>query len=102
MLINDECSNLYNRVGDFCCCFGIEERKSYTAMDRYTRSVRPTPLKSARSMALSAMVVECERSIYFDPNYFGNGRQNSCHKAMYTCISGENDDTITTKMATSL
>ena len=34
------------------------------AMDRYTRLVGPTPLESVRSMALSAMAVECERFIY--------------------------------------
>ena len=64
MLINDKCSFWYSRVGDFLWSVWVGGRKSYTAMDRYTRSVRPTPLESARSMALSAMAVEGERFVY--------------------------------------
>ena len=52
VLVNDDCSSW----AIFCCQFGLGERKLYMAMV----SVRPTPLQSARSMALSAMPVECE------------------------------------------
>ena len=64
MLVNNECSYWYNRVGDFCCRFGIEERKFYIAVNWHVRSIRPTPLKNTRSMPLSAMVVDCDLCIY--------------------------------------
>ena len=32
MLINDECSSWYNRVGDFKCQFGIGGKEFYMAM----------------------------------------------------------------------
>ena len=56
----DEHSSWYNKVGDLCCQFGIAERKLCMGMDQHVRSVRPTPVHSAWSIALSAMVVECE------------------------------------------
>ena len=34
MLVNDECSSWYNKVGDFLCRFGIGGKKSCTAMDQ--------------------------------------------------------------------
>ena len=41
-------------------------------MDKHTRSVRPTPLQSARSMELSALVVECDLVVYFIIYFFIN------------------------------
>lgn len=43
----------------FCCKFGIRE-KVCVMKDHGVKLVRSTPLHSAKSMALSAMVVECE------------------------------------------
>ena len=34
MVINDECSSWYNRVGDFLCQFGIGGKKFYMVMDQ--------------------------------------------------------------------
>ena len=41
--------------------FGI---KFYMTMDQHARPNRTTPLQSVWSMALSAMMVECEQFIY--------------------------------------
>ena len=41
------------------------EKNLCMAMNQNTRSVKPAPLQNARSMALSAMAVECELFIYF-------------------------------------
>ena len=64
----------------------IGERKFYTAMDRYTRSVRPTPLESARSMALSAMAVECERFIYLFILVLNEIAPQGCSKQILTIV----------------
>ena len=58
MLVNDVCSSY--RVSYFF--FGCQ--KICTMMDWHVRSVTPTPLQSAKSMALRAMVVECESFIF--------------------------------------
>ena len=59
MLVNDERSSWYNRVGDFLKHqFGIGEEKFYTAMDQNALPDRATPLQSTWSMALSALMVE--------------------------------------------
>ena len=61
MLVNDECSSLYNRVGNFCSyMFAIGEKKFCIAVNQHAWSDRTTPLQSAWSVALSAMTVECE------------------------------------------
>ena len=60
MLVNDECSSGYNTVGNFCCQFGIGERKLCMTMDQHVRPVRPTALQSVRPIALSAIAVEFE------------------------------------------
>ena len=65
MLINDECSSWHNRVGNFLVSIW-DRRKQLLYTDRsacMTQQINPT-LQSARSMALSAMMVECERFIY--------------------------------------
>ena len=46
MLVNDECSSWYNRVGNYCCQSGTEENKFYLGMGHHSRPVRPTPLPS--------------------------------------------------------
>ena len=60
MLINDECSSWYNKVGDFIYQFVTRRKKSYMAMDQYSRSIKTTPLLSARSTVQSGMMVECK------------------------------------------
>ena len=52
MLVNDECSSWYNRIGNFLYQFLIGEKKFYMAMDQHARSDRTTPLQSAWLMAL--------------------------------------------------
>ena len=47
MLVKDECSSWYNRVGDFYFSFEIGKGKFYTAMDQQTQPNRTTPLQSA-------------------------------------------------------
>ena len=65
VLVNNECSYWYNRVGDFLKYqFGIRENSLCTMMDQHGRPDRTTPLQSAWSMALNAMTVECEQFIY--------------------------------------
>ena len=44
----------------FGCQFMIGERKICIVMDQHARLVRPAPLQSVKSMAMSAMAVECE------------------------------------------
>ena len=63
MLVNDECSPWYNRVGDFQYQFGIGEDSFCTSMDQHAWPDRTTPLRSMWSIALSAMTVECEQFI---------------------------------------
>ena len=60
MLVNDDCRSWYNRVGNFLLSVWEERKKFYIVVDQQTSSIRPTPLLSARPMALSAMVVEYE------------------------------------------
>ena len=60
MIVNDDCSLWYNRVGDFLMSVWGEGRKFYMARDQLIRFLRTTPLLSARPMAIIAMVVECE------------------------------------------
>ena len=43
---------------------GIGINSFYMSMDEHTRPNKTNPLQSARSMALSAMRVECERFLY--------------------------------------
>ena len=57
MLVNDEYSSWYNRVGNFFSQFGIGQRKFCMMMDQHASSVESAPLQSASSMALSAVVV---------------------------------------------
>ena len=64
MLVSDECSSWYSRVDEFLRCqFVIGENNFCTSMDQHTRPYRTTPLQSVWSMALSAMMVECERFV---------------------------------------
>ena len=51
MLVNDKCSSW------------IGERNFFVEMYQYARSVRSTALENVRSMALSAMTVECETEL---------------------------------------
>ena len=60
MLVNDERSLWYSRVGVFLCQLEIRENKFWMVVDQPVLSVGPTPLQSAKPMALSAMVFECE------------------------------------------
>ena len=61
MLVNNECSSWYDKVGDFFWYqVGIGEKKFYMAMNQHAWSDRTTPLQGAWSMVLSAMTVECE------------------------------------------
>ena len=74
-VINSECSSWWMiGVGNFCCQFGIREKKFLIVTDQHAVSVRPTSIQSGRSMALSAMVVECEWFIclftYFNASGF--------------------------------
>ena len=69
MLVNNECSSRYSRVGNFFKHqFGIGEDSFCTWPDR------TTPLQSAWSMVLSAITVECEH-IYL---YMGWWELKSC------------------------
>ena len=60
MLVNDECSYWYNRVGDFQDQFGMGENSCCTPTDQLAWPDKTTYalLQSAWSMALSAMTVE--------------------------------------------
>ena len=61
MLVNDECSSWYSRVADFLKYqFRIGEKKSYMVTDQHAWPNRTIPLQSAWSIALNAMLVECE------------------------------------------
>ena len=64
ILVDNECSLRYNRVGDFYVSLKKEEGNFNTAVDQYMRSIKTTSLQSVRSLALSAMTVDCERSFY--------------------------------------
>ena len=65
MLVNDECSSWYNRVGDFLYQFGIEENSYCTPTNQHAWPDKTTPLLwSVWSSALSTMTVECKRFIY--------------------------------------
>ena len=55
----------YNRVGDFWCQFGIGENSYCILTNQLAWPDKTAPLlQSTWSMALSAMMVECERFIY--------------------------------------
>ena len=58
MLVNDECSSWYSRVGDFLMSVW-DRRKEILYGNGSVGEVRQsTPLESVRSMALSAMTIE--------------------------------------------
>ena len=58
MLVNDERSSWYARVGKFLKYqFDIGEKKPYTAMDQHALPNKTTSLQSAWSMALSGVTV---------------------------------------------
>ena len=77
MLVNNECSFWYNRVGNFQYQFGIREKKFYTSMNQHAQPNRTTSLQSAWSMALSAMTVECEQFVYL---FYKNQEEKMTHK----------------------
>ena len=54
-MVNNECRLWYNRAGDFLLSVWERRKKFCTAMNQSMMSVRPIPLQTARSMALSAM-----------------------------------------------
>ena len=60
MLENDECTSWNNKVCNFCCWFGIEERRVHVLINQHAGSVSSTPLQSVRSIALNPMAVECD------------------------------------------
>ena len=60
MLINDECSSWYNRVGDFLMSVWDRRKEILYGNGSAGDVIQTTPLLSARSMAQSAMTVECE------------------------------------------
>ena len=60
MLVNDESSfGTIDKV-IFVYQFRKRGRIFYIVVDQQTGSVKPTPLQSARPIALSAMVIKCE------------------------------------------
>ena len=62
MLVNDEYSSWYNKVGDFFKYqFWIGENCFCTSMDQHARPNRTTPFQSAWSTVLSAMTVDYEQ-----------------------------------------
>ena len=60
MLINNECSSWYNRVGDFLMSVWDRRKEILYGNGLVGKVIQTTPLPSARSMAQSAMTVECE------------------------------------------
>ena len=65
MLVSIECGSWYNRVGDFKYQFGIGENSYCIPMDQHAWPDKSAPLlRNVWSMALSAMMVECEQFIY--------------------------------------
>ena len=52
MLVNNECSLWYSRVGDFLCWFGLRKWKFCMVVDQPMLSLRPTPLQRVKPMAL--------------------------------------------------
>ena len=62
MLVNDECSSWYNSVDDFLLLGlgGEEENFIWWWINKRDQLDQLHPLQSARPMAQSAMVVECE------------------------------------------
>ena len=60
MLVNDECSSWYNIVGDFLMSVWDRRKEILYGNGSIERSVKTTPLQSARSMALRAMTVDYE------------------------------------------
>ena len=60
MLINDECSPCYNRVGDFLISVWDRRREILYGNGLLVEVNQKNPLLSVRSMAQSAMMVECE------------------------------------------
>ena len=65
MIVNNDCSSWYNRVGDFWCRYGREEIKICVAKDQLVRFLRATPPLSARPMATIAMTIKCEQFILY-------------------------------------
>ena len=61
MLVTGERSSWCNRVDNFWYQFGIGGREFLTVMDWYEKLVKPIPLQDIRSLAMSFMVVKCER-----------------------------------------
>ena len=55
MLVNNECSSRYNRVGNILMSVWDRRKGMYIAMDWYARLVEPALLWSVRSMALHVM-----------------------------------------------
>ena len=61
MLVKDERSSWYSRVGDSYYKFGIGEKKFYRAMDQKAWPNRTTPLQGAWSLPVSAMTDDWEQ-----------------------------------------
>ena len=59
MLVNDEYSSWYNRVGDFLLLVWEKKKEFYLAVDQQTGPVRLTTLQNVRPVVLIAIVVEC-------------------------------------------
>ena len=64
MLMNNEQSSGCNRVGNFQYQSEIGQNKFYMAMNEHVQPDRTTPLQSAWSKTLCALMVECEQLIY--------------------------------------
>ena len=60
MMMSDDCSLWYNRVGDFLMLVLERIKEICMVRDQLIRFLRVTPLLSVSSMATIAMVVECE------------------------------------------
>ena len=60
MLINDQCSSWYNKVGDFLMSVWNRRKEILYGNGSTDEVGQTTPLQSAWSMALGAMTVDCE------------------------------------------
>ena len=60
MIVNDDYTLWYNRVSDFLMSVWERRKEICMARDHLVKFLRPTPLLSARLMAMIIMVVECE------------------------------------------
>ena len=58
MLLNDECSSWYSRVGEFIMSVWDRRKEVLYGNGSIGEIRQSTPLQCARSMALSAMMVE--------------------------------------------